>query len=128
MRERRVDLLKKKNAKKVLLDENKGPNFISQHDYQYDMTIDDYGSIHNVSITTDSESSAVFIDYIKNAHPGSKFHITSYREGQTIVRNASTDGLSPELFRSVNGYDEEVTKIIEMTLVVRASTRKATTA
>lgn len=127
MKERQVDLLKKKNAKKVLLDENKGPNFISQHDYQYDMTIDDYGSIHNVSITTDSESSAVFIDYIKNAHPGSKFHISSYREGQTIVRNASTDGLSPELFRSVNGYDEEVTKIIEIALVIRASIRKATT-
>ncbi len=125
--ELRIEHLKKKNARKTKLEDgNKTTAFLSQYDYRFDMTIDDYGSIHEVSILTDSESSAVIVDYMKNSHPGAKFHISSYQEGQTIVRNAWTDGLGNEIFREVNGYDEEVTKVIRMTIVIqRQNTRKA---
>ncbi len=125
--ELRIEHLKKKNSRKTKLEEgNKTPTFLSQYDYRFDMTIDDYGSIHEVSILTDSESSVVIVDYMKNSHPGAKFHISSYQEGQTIVRNASTDGLGKEIFREVNGYDEEVTIVIKMTIVIqKQSTRKA---
>ncbi len=123
----RIERLKKKNSRKTMQEDgNKTTIFLSQYDYRFDMTIDDYGSIHEVSILTDSESSAVIVDYMKNSHPGAKFHISSYQEGQTIVRNAWTDGLGNEIFREVNGYDEEVTKVIKMTIVIqRQSTRKA---
>lgn len=119
-REKKVESLKKRNARKVLEEEPKNNTSITEYDYRYDMTIDDYGSIHDVSIVTDSESSQLIVNYMLNSHPGSKYHISSYQEGPEIVRDASSDGLSPELFKAVNGYSKEVTKIIKVSIIVRA--------
>ncbi len=129
IKERKLEMLKRRNARKALKEgdeEKKAAIGITQYDYQFDMTVDDYGSIHQVSIVTDSDSPQIILNYMKNSHPGSCFSIASYKEGAIITRDASSDGLSEELFRQVNGYDREETKIIEVSIIIRnQKTRKA---
>ncbi len=128
-KEMRIEMLKKHNAKKVLEEEKESQpvhTAVTEYDYRYDLTIDNYGSVHDVSIVTDSESASVIVNYMLNVHPGSKYRIESYKEDGEITRDASSDGLSPELFYEVNDYDKEVTKILKVKIVIcRTSTRKA---
>lgn len=129
-KERKLEMLKRKNARKAskeMDDENKTIPDITQFDYRFDMKVDDTRSVHQVSIVTDSDSPQIIINYMKNSHPGSKFYVSSYKEGTTVIRDASSDGLSKKLFRQVNGYDREETKIIKVSInIIRnTKTRKA---
>lgn len=123
--EHRIDNLKKKNARKNREGEKTTVHTIeSRYNYLYDMQIDDYGSPKEIKILSDSETSRIISGYMANSHPGSAYHITSYSVGKEMVRDASTDGLSPEIFYQVNGYDREVTRVISVSIEIRKSKNK----
>lgn len=123
--EHRIDNLKKKNARKNREGEKTTVHTIeSRYNYLYDMQIDDYGSPKEIKILSDSETSRIISGYMANSHPGSAYHITAYSVGKEMVRDASTDGLSPEIFYQVNGYDREVTRVISVSIEIRKSKNK----
>jgi hypothetical protein len=65
------------------------------------------------------------MNYMKNSYPNIRYKVTSYQEDNSLIRDASSDGLSFELFRQVNHCDKEITKVLNVEIVlIKKSTKK----
>ena len=123
IKEKKIKNLKKSNARKEL----ENPTVEKHHDitlytYRYDFQISAYGSVRSVSILTESETASLIINFMENNYPGAPFVITYYKEKGEIRKDASSDGLSKELFRSVNKCDLLVTSILDVHIELKRKT------
>lgn len=120
--------IKKSNTKKTInLEEQTEEinDFIIRENYLYRITITDSGMVHTDEIKANKEGALLIMNYMKNSYPNIRYKVTSYQEDNSLIRDASSDGLSFELFRQVNHCDKEITKVLNVEIVlIKKSTKK----
>ena len=100
-------------------------DFIIRENYLYRITITDSGMVHTDEIKANKEGALLIMNYMKNSYPNIRYKVTSYQEDNSLIRDASSDGLSFELFRQVNHCDKEITKVLNVEIVlIKKSTKK----
>lgn len=124
---RRLQWMKRSNAKKALYTnekQNEDSDYVVKENYLYNIEIEENGTLHTEEIKTNRDGSLLIMNYMKNSYPNIHYKVTSYREENLIVKDASSDGLSPELFKQVNHCDKEVTKVIGVQIVIQKKRTK----
>ncbi|GEM_PF-2719874 len=92
---------------------------INENRYEYQLSIDEFGVSRKITLSSLVHSSALILAYLKNIYPKQSYKILSYQYLGDSYVDASTDGLSKDVFRKLHHCDKITTSSYSVTIRIR---------
>ncbi len=114
---RRQEKINKRN--KTIQEEDDVRKDINQNLYVYVLHVDEFGVRREVRLSSFVQSTSIILAYLTNIYPKQNYKILSYQRLEDTYTDASTDGLSKEVFYQIHKCDKITTCTYDVSVRIR---------